>query len=351
MHLRNTKASKQANVNLFTIPGCSTCPVAALKAFRKRSAALTLAPVFTWSSDLCITVRDVNSLLLSLLELFWALLLLAFQLTLSGLPSLLWLASFPEDATSVEIMQWGRWKSNAYLSYTNPKAAQRRRIKLFFSLTGRPELLTIDDLDSHVASARAQLEDERCAARAQPLYLFYLLRQYLLSALAVPFYLLQQYLSIFFGSTFKSAPAVPFYLLWQYISSCFDSTFLSAAAVPFYLLWQCLSICFGSTVLSDLAVLFNPLRQCHSIYFCSTILSASAVPFYLLWRYLSINLPRRVHSVNRHWQYRSVCFGSTILSVLGVPFYLLCQYHSIKLPWHYHSVNLLEQYHSINLLG
>ncbi len=128
LHLRNTKTAKQVNVDLFSIPSCSSCPVAALAAFHRKSNNLPSAPVFVWSSGLCITVRDVNSWLLSLLNplLGPAAAGISAHSFRAAIPSLL--ASFPEDATSLEIMQWGRWQSGAYLSYTKSQSAQRRKI-------------------------------------------------------------------------------------------------------------------------------------------------------------------------------------------------------------------------------
>ncbi len=68
LSFRNTKTAKHEQVDLFTIPGCSSCPVSALKAYQQLAMRQVNSPVFSWVSGLFITIRDVNRPLSSLLQ-------------------------------------------------------------------------------------------------------------------------------------------------------------------------------------------------------------------------------------------------------------------------------------------
>ncbi len=140
LSFRNTRTAKHEQVDLFAIPGCSTCPVSALKAFQQLTMRQLNSPVFSWSTGLFITIKDVNNLLSSLLQPLLG--SSAAHITAhsfrAAIPSLL--ASFPEAATSSDIMEWGRWSSSAFQSYTRLKSNQSRKIfnKILSFLHRRP---------------------------------------------------------------------------------------------------------------------------------------------------------------------------------------------------------------------
>jgi len=128
LKLKNTKTAAFETVDIFSIPSLPECPVAAFSRFKISSIFLPDTPVFTWKSGTFLTLKEVNSWIVQLLQPQLG--PLSSQLSAhsfrAAIPTLL--ARFPESASSEEIMGWGRWKSSAYLSYTRLKPDQRQRI-------------------------------------------------------------------------------------------------------------------------------------------------------------------------------------------------------------------------------
>ena len=114
-------------VDIFSFPGHNACPVAALVAHRNsQSSPSPSSPVFTFQNGTNLTKKAVNDILPQLLQQHLG----PEAKNISGhsfraaIPAIL--ASHPEEANSSDIMGWGRWKSEAYQSYTRLKLDQKR---------------------------------------------------------------------------------------------------------------------------------------------------------------------------------------------------------------------------------
>ena len=114
-------------VDIFSFPGHGVCPVLALSALKESLVTPSLSsPVFRFKTGSFLTRRTVNSLIPQLLHkhLGPAASELSGHSFRAGIPAAL--ACHPDVASSSDIMGWGRWKSDAYLSYTRLKHEQKR---------------------------------------------------------------------------------------------------------------------------------------------------------------------------------------------------------------------------------
>ena len=114
-------------IDIFTFEGHNVCPVRALMALRDTyPAADQDSPVFRFSNGSFLTKTRVNSMLPQLLSPHLG----PDSCEISGhsfraaIPAVL--GRHPDVANSSDIMGWGRWKSQAYLSYTRLKLRQKK---------------------------------------------------------------------------------------------------------------------------------------------------------------------------------------------------------------------------------
>ena len=115
-------------VDIFSFPGHGVCPVSALSALKESLVSPSpTSPVFQFRTGLLLTRRTVNSMIPQLLHkhLGQAASELSGHSFRAGIPAVL--ACHPDVASSSDIMGWGRWKSEAYLSYTRLKHEQKRK--------------------------------------------------------------------------------------------------------------------------------------------------------------------------------------------------------------------------------
>ena len=129
VHIKTPKSRlpRGEYVDIFNFTGHSVCPVAALSRLKDSLGSPDLnSPVFRFSTGVCLTRRHVNSLLPQLLSphIGKEAENVSGHSFRAGIPAAL--ASHPELATSSDIMGWGRWRSDAYLTYTRLKLEQKK---------------------------------------------------------------------------------------------------------------------------------------------------------------------------------------------------------------------------------
>jgi len=119
-------------VDLFPFPGFQCCPVAALRALKKKQIMAGIfendMPVFRFATKKNLTQGQFNKTLASLLADFCAngensISCHSFR---AGIPSTLSL--FPHLASDDMIKGWGRWQSDCYQKYTRLKLPQKKEI-------------------------------------------------------------------------------------------------------------------------------------------------------------------------------------------------------------------------------
>ena len=114
-------------VDIFSFEGYGVCPVKALKRLiSSLPNSQQNSPVFSFSSGTFLTGRKVNSILLSFLipHIGDEAAHVTGHSFRAAIPAVL--AKHPEAASSSDIIGWGRWRSDAYLSYTRLKTDQKR---------------------------------------------------------------------------------------------------------------------------------------------------------------------------------------------------------------------------------
>ena len=114
-------------VDIFQFDGQGVCPVKAIMALRDSLGMVDLAsPVFQFSNGSFLTKTRVNSILPQLLLPYLGSVSSEFSghSFRAAIPAVL--ARHPDVANSSDIMGWGRWKSQAYLSYTRLKLKQKK---------------------------------------------------------------------------------------------------------------------------------------------------------------------------------------------------------------------------------
>ena len=113
-------------VDIFEFGGHNVCPVKALARLRDSTLVAQDSPVFQFSNGKFLTLGKVNSILPQLLAPHLG----ADSGHISGhsfraaIPAIL--AKHPDVAGASDIMGWGRWKSEAYLSYMRLKLKQKQ---------------------------------------------------------------------------------------------------------------------------------------------------------------------------------------------------------------------------------
>jgi len=131
IHVRFPKifSALGVKIDIFEFKGHGCCPVTCLselRKFKEISEENSLEPVFKFESGVLLTPQKFNSILRDLL--FPILGKVAYKFSShsfrAAIPSLL--ASCPDVASNDDIMNWGRWDSNAYLRYTRLKLSQRK---------------------------------------------------------------------------------------------------------------------------------------------------------------------------------------------------------------------------------
>jgi len=124
IHIKNPKSGNSGGefADIFPFPGHNCCPVKALECLASFSNNTSpKQPVFMFNNGKLLTKDSFNSLIKNLLsqtmgnnaKFFYG---HSFR---AGIPSLL--AKSPGLATNKDILGWGRWSSDAYLSYTRLK--------------------------------------------------------------------------------------------------------------------------------------------------------------------------------------------------------------------------------------
>ena len=121
-------------IDVFSFPGHAVCPVSAITCLRDSTGEPDpSSPVFKFSSGICLTRRLINTLLPQLLRphIGHEADNVSGHSFRAGIPAVL--ASHPDVANSSDIMGWGRWRSDAYQSYTRLKLEQK--IKTFATIS------------------------------------------------------------------------------------------------------------------------------------------------------------------------------------------------------------------------
>ncbi len=132
VHLKSPKSRNKYGefVNIFPFPGHNCCPFKALEHLSDIStnAIEKNLPVFMFDNRKLLTKQIFNSTVQNLLRkhLGEKANLIKGHSFRAGIPSLL--ARFPEMVSDKHILGWGRWSSEAYLSYTRLKYDQKLAI-------------------------------------------------------------------------------------------------------------------------------------------------------------------------------------------------------------------------------
>ena len=124
---QNSRLPHGEYVDIFSFTGHSVCPVRAMTVLREqRGTPDPESQVFRFSTGTCLTRRLVNSVLPELLKphIGSESTKISGHSFRAGIPAVL--ASNLEVASSSDIMGWGRWKSEAYHSYTTLKLGQKK---------------------------------------------------------------------------------------------------------------------------------------------------------------------------------------------------------------------------------
>ena len=129
VHIKTPKSRlpRGEYVDIFSFIRHSVCPVAALSCLRDSlGSPVPESPVFKFSTGVCFTRRQVNSLIPQLLRphIGQEAENVSGHSFRAGIPAAL--ANHPELASSSDIMGWGRWRSDAYHTYTRLKEEQKR---------------------------------------------------------------------------------------------------------------------------------------------------------------------------------------------------------------------------------
>ena len=127
-----TTGYKGAFIDIFPIAKCDYCPSAALKRLYNMSVNLDVysksKPVFSFKSGKLLDTMTLNKILVSLLPDFCdeqgKISCHSFR---AAIPSAI--ASFPDKSKITEILEWGRWGSDAFKRYTRH---ERDRKKFLF---------------------------------------------------------------------------------------------------------------------------------------------------------------------------------------------------------------------------
>ena len=132
VHIKSPKSRIQGGefIDIFPFTGQNCCPVAALLAWQKISphAAYPERPVFMFANGNLLTKKKFNEIIRELLHrrMGNASNFISGHSFRAGIPASL--AKFPELASDLHIMGWGRWCSKAYLCYTRLKFDQKRKM-------------------------------------------------------------------------------------------------------------------------------------------------------------------------------------------------------------------------------
>jgi len=129
IHIKNPKSRQREGefVDIFSFEGQNVCPVKALRALRASLREYNPdSPVFSFGSGKNLTRRGFNVTLASLLtpHLGGEAKHISGHSFRAAIPAVL--AKFPRLCNSLDIMGWGRWRSDAYLLYTRLKLDQKR---------------------------------------------------------------------------------------------------------------------------------------------------------------------------------------------------------------------------------
>ena len=129
IHIKNPKSRHREGefVDIFGFEGQNVCPVKALRALRASLREYNPdSPVFSFGSGKNLTRRGFNVTLASLLtpHLGGEAKHISGHSFRAAIPAVL--AKFPRLCNSLDIMGWGRWRSDAYLLYTRLKLDQKR---------------------------------------------------------------------------------------------------------------------------------------------------------------------------------------------------------------------------------
>ncbi len=128
IHLKSPKSRQPGGefIDLFTFSDTSCCPVAAIKFLQSLISIQRNFdwPVFTFDSGIFLTKAKFNQTIkLLLANSFQHDSFISSHSFRQGIPSAL--AKFPDMVKDNHIMGWGRWCSDAYLSYTKLKSDQK----------------------------------------------------------------------------------------------------------------------------------------------------------------------------------------------------------------------------------
>jgi len=123
-----SKTAGGETVDLFSFKGFGVCPVKALKKLKSLSQDSKHGPVFTFENGKPLTMHLMNSTIPKLLaeSLGQASNEFSCHCFRAGIPSTL--ASDPDTSNKDDILNWGRWGSDAYKIYTRLHSAERKSI-------------------------------------------------------------------------------------------------------------------------------------------------------------------------------------------------------------------------------
>jgi len=129
IHIKNPKSRQKEGefVDIFSFEGNNVCPVKALRNLKDSLPEYNPNdPVFKFEGGKNLTTRGFNEILKNLMTIHLG----DEARHISGhsfraaIPAVL--AKFPKLCNSLDIMGWGRWRSDAYLVYTRLKVDQKR---------------------------------------------------------------------------------------------------------------------------------------------------------------------------------------------------------------------------------
>jgi hypothetical protein len=129
VHIKSPKSRTKGGeyVDIFPFPGHNCCPVNVFKTLKSKTEGIRKEnePIFKFRNGNLLTKEVFNNTLGELLNKKLNAKFSGHSFR-AGIPSTL--ARFPELSNDSHIMGWGRWTSNAYLSYTRLKTDQKRKI-------------------------------------------------------------------------------------------------------------------------------------------------------------------------------------------------------------------------------
>jgi len=129
IHIKTPKSRIKEGefVDVFGFEGQGVCPVKAMRKLRESCGKIDMdRPVFCFSSGICLTRRKMNEILENLLSphIGSDAKHISCHSFRAGIPAVL--AKYPKLCNKMDLMGWGRWRSDAYLKYTRLQKDQKK---------------------------------------------------------------------------------------------------------------------------------------------------------------------------------------------------------------------------------